>query len=48
LVIGNEAKGIREELLPLINQPISIPGKGGAESLNAGVATGILVSHLLH
>lgn len=48
LVIGNEAKGIREEILPLINQPISIPGKGGAESLNAGVATGILVSHLLH
>lgn len=48
LIIGNESKGIREHLLPYINQPISIPGNGGAESLNAGVATGILVSHLLH
>jgi TrmH family RNA methyltransferase len=48
LIIGNESKGIRENILPYVNQPISIPGRGGAESLNAGVATGILISHLLH
>ena len=47
LVIGNESKGIRETILPYINHPVTIPRIGGAESLNAGVATGIIVSHLL-
>jgi TrmH family RNA methyltransferase len=46
LVIGNEGKGIRESLLPLITHPITIPRIGGAESLNAAVAAGIIVSHL--
>jgi len=46
LLIGNEGKGIHDELLPFINQPITIPRRGGAESLNAAVATGILLSHL--
>jgi len=46
LVIGNESKGICEELLPFISHPIAIPRIGGAESLNAAVATGIIVSHL--
>ncbi|MBU3744816.1 MAG: RNA methyltransferase [Sediminibacterium sp.] len=47
LIIGNEGKGIRDALLPLIKQPVSIPRMGGAESLNAAVATGILLSHLI-
>jgi TrmH family RNA methyltransferase len=47
LVIGNESKGIRESLMPLIQHPITIPRIGGAESLNAAVATGILLSHLI-
>ncbi len=44
LVIGNESKGISTELLPHIDHKISIPkgNSGGAESLNAAVATGIL------
>lgn len=46
LVIGNESKGIRESVLPLIQQAITIPRIGEAESLNAAVATGILLSHL--
>jgi TrmH family RNA methyltransferase len=46
LLIGNEAKGISLELLPFITHPVTIPRLGGAESLNAAVATGILVSHL--
>ncbi len=46
LLIGSEGKGIGEELLPHITNPITIPRIGGAESLNAGVATGILLSHL--
>ena len=46
LVIGNEAKGIRSSVLPFINIPVTIPRIGGAESLNAAVAAGIIVSHL--
>jgi TrmH family RNA methyltransferase len=44
LVIGNEGKGISEEVLPYLSHRISIPRIGGAESLNAGVACGILVA----
>lgn len=47
LLIGNESKGIRKELLPFITHPVSIPRIGSAESLNAAVATGILLSHLV-
>ncbi len=47
LIIGNEGRGIKDELLPLINYPITIPRMGGAESLNAAVATGIVLSHLV-
>lgn len=45
LIIGNESKGIRESLIPQINHAISIPRFGNAESLNAAVATGIILSH---
>jgi RNA methyltransferase, TrmH family len=48
LMIGNESKGIREELLALATQQITIQRKGAAESLNAAVATGILLSQLLN
>jgi TrmH family RNA methyltransferase len=44
LIIGNESKGIRENIKSLITQPVSIPNFGGAESLNAAVATGIVLS----
>lgn len=47
LIIGNESKGIHNELLPFITAPIHIPRIGGAESLNAAVAAGILLSHLI-
>ena len=43
LVIGNESKGISSEVLSLISKPITIPGSGRAESLNAGIATAILL-----
>jgi len=46
ILIGNESKGIPPELLALANNNITIPRKGGAESLNAAVATGIILSHL--
>lgn len=47
LLIGNESKGIHPQLLPLINSPVHIPRIGAAESLNAAVAAGILLSHLI-
>lgn len=47
LVIGSEGSGISQAVLPLITNPITIPKIGGAESLNAAVATGIIVSHLV-
>ena len=48
VVIGNEGNGISKEILKKLTHQISIPkGKnGGAESLNAAVATGIVCSVL--
>ncbi|MDC3252701.1 RNA methyltransferase [Crocinitomicaceae bacterium] len=43
-LIGNEGNGISKTLRPLIGEPVLIPGKGAAESLNAAVATGIVLS----
>lgn len=47
LIIGNESRGIQESILQLATKKITIPKKGAAESLNAAVATGIILSHLL-
>lgn len=47
LVIGSEANGIRENLLTHEHTAVTIPRRGKAESLNAGVATAILVDRLL-
>ncbi len=46
LLIGNESKGINETLLKLTHEKITIPKVGSAESLNAAVATGIILSHI--
>jgi TrmH family RNA methyltransferase len=46
LLMGNEGKGISETLLDSISHPVHIPGKGGAESLNVAVATGVLLATL--
>lgn len=47
VLIGNESKGISNALLKQANVKITIPKKGKAESLNAAVATGILLSQLI-
>jgi len=47
IIIGNESMGVDKELLQFANEKISIPRKGNAESLNAAVATGIILSHLV-
>lgn len=47
LIIGNEGKGIQSSIMKMVNQKITIPKIGAAESLNAAVATGIILSHLI-
>ncbi|MBI3883781.1 MAG: RNA methyltransferase, partial [Sphingobacteriales bacterium] len=47
IIIGNESKGISPELMELANEKITIPKTGAAESLNAAVATGIILSHIV-
>lgn len=43
LVIGNESGGIRKEILDKASRKLLISRRGEAESLNAAVATGILL-----
>ncbi|MBS1633010.1 MAG: RNA methyltransferase [Bacteroidetes bacterium] len=47
ILIGNESRGISDELINLATVKVTISGKGSAESLNAAVATGILLSQLV-
>jgi TrmH family RNA methyltransferase len=43
LIIGNESKGVSEPVMKLADEKITIPRIGEAESLNAAVATGIIL-----
>ncbi len=47
ILIGNESKGVSQNLLKLITDEVTIPKQGEAESLNAAVACGIILSHLV-
>jgi TrmH family RNA methyltransferase len=44
LVIGNEGRGLSKQMQELSTNVVSIPRCGGAESLNAAMATGIIVA----
>ena len=46
VLIGNEANGLSDELMQLADEKITIPKFGGAESLNAAVATAIVLYEL--
>ena len=46
ILIGNESKGISETALKRANVKLTISRKGKAESLNAAVATGIILSYI--
>lgn len=48
IVIGNESQGISNEVVQLCDAQLSIERIGNAESLNAAVATGIILYQLLH
>jgi len=47
LLIGNESKGIAPALLQQATHRVTIPRIGHAESLNAAVATGILLAEMV-
>lgn len=47
IVIGNEAQGISKEVLNLSDQLVKIPMVGEAESLNAAIASGVLMYEVL-
>lgn len=47
VLIGNESNGISKEVLAFATEKISIPKLGQAESLNAAIASGIILSAFL-
>ena len=47
VVIGNESKGVRTSIMERATQKITIPRFGGAESLNAAVAAGVILGQLV-
>ncbi len=46
IVIGNESKGISKEVAAYVTNRITIPRMGKAESLNASVATAVVLDNL--
>lgn len=46
VVIGSEARGISEEISNMADIKLRLPMRGGAESLNAAVAAGIILYEL--
>ncbi len=46
IVMGSESHGIGDDSASLVSKRITIPQHGGAESLNVGVATGIILAAL--
>jgi TrmH family RNA methyltransferase len=52
LVMGNESNGISPAVEQYVTQRVTIPRYGGAESLNVGIATAVLLDNwrrsLLH
>ncbi len=47
LVIGNEARGVSEAVQQTADVRLKLPMRGGAESLNAAVAAGIMMYELM-
>lgn len=45
LIIGSESHGIRPNMSSFVTKPLTIPRRGQAESLNASIATGILLDN---
>ena len=47
IIMGNEGQGVRSEILKLVDESVYIPIYGQAESLNVGVAAGIMMYGLI-
>ena len=43
IIIGNEANGVEKELQDMADEKVKIPMLGKTESLNASVATGVIL-----
>jgi TrmH family RNA methyltransferase len=48
IIIGNEGKGISNTVMNMVDERITIARTGEAESLNAAVATGIILASLVN
>ncbi len=46
LIVGNEGAGVRDELKAAATSTVSIPMRGGAESLNVGMAASVMLYEL--
>ena len=46
VMIGNESNGLSEELIAFADEKLTIPKSGSAESLNAAIATSIMLYEL--
>lgn len=46
LVVGNEGNGVSHQVQQLATHRLRLPMRGGAESLNAAVAAGIMMYEL--
>ena len=43
MLLGNEARGLRPEILDLPGEDVTIPMPGGIESLNVAMAASVLL-----
>ena len=46
IILGNESSGIRDEILDRLDERITIPAFGEAESLNVGISTAVIADNL--
>jgi len=46
LIIGNEGNGVSDEVKAAATHHLALPMRGGAESLNAAIAAGIMMYDL--
>ena len=46
IILGNESIGIRDEIMNLLDERITIPAFGDAESLNVGISTAVIADNL--
>ena len=47
ILIGNEGNGISDEVKATATHRVKLPMRGGAESLNAAIAAGIMMYDLM-